>query len=651
MSNNSSSCDQEPTFALDTGVKLGLEKIRTLAEQYEAGAASSPLTNRCGQLLAPSITKPLKVVFLAICETSREAALQLYLGKDLSTHFTPMMRSPDFESVEIQIQNRGFFINDGCLRQDFDTQDAFFNHLRTIQPGDGKLRSPLEIGVSLPFWKSGTCLVIAGNFRLLARAQDLMLRLSGAGDVLLLAGMEHAEPPENGEEVLELLCSGIPVVQALIIRKNSQTTNASPGWLKLLRSAVVATPPHAILSEEGPSSGGPQYPNLIGNLPRLQPLLGNFRIAREAMLILATLGQQIRSESERLAERRRMTEIPATTPNDQGFRSLSEFVASNLQSDVASLIRHIDDGTRDSLLPGGRLFQLVKKIAEDLDPKQLTSSLQPKATRYEAGEELCRSLRNSLLEQLVADMAAQKLFLEEAISASAEMVAAKVTETTGIPLEFKIPESQTDRLLNFATSLASAPLQLRTEIPRVTGTQFAWTCFQNPTMILMSLTMPMGMFLSSPEMGPILRKFKFDIALYGLVPIFLVTPFYLLNKLRKEAKFNLEREMERLRNTLQTDLERMARTVSDERRKFAGEWLKSVSDDIRKQAAANMAEISKSDEKRRSDEKQSQMATLQRLDVRLRELGQSGQLCDQLERDVRQSINTITSNLGIALRS
>lgn len=644
-----------PCFALDPGIKLGLEKIAVLAEQYESGAASSPFSNRCRNLLDPASAKPLRILVLAICEGSRQAALHVLLGKDLSEQLSRLATTPGIEFLELHFQTSGFSVDNGLQRQDFDTQESMFNCLRTIQPRTGNHPQYLKIGISLPSWQHGPNLTIAGKFEQLIGSPDLIANFSGTGDILLLAGMDDSPYPANGAEVLELLCHGIPVAQAQIIRKDSPEAVSHPAWMKLLQSAVMAPPCEVILTEDGASSAVPKHSILTENLSRLRPLLGNLRIAREATSIAATLSQQARAETERVVERRRMTEIPAVTTSDPGFRGISDYVATNLQSDVASLTRHIEDGIRDSLLPGGKLFQLVKKIADSLDANQLTQSLLPKTTRFEAGEDLCRSLRKELLNQLAVDMAEQKAFLEDALSASAEMLAGKLTETTGSPGEFKLPQHQTDRLLSFATSLASAPLQLRTEIPRTTGTQFAWTCFQNPTMILMSITMPLSMFLSSPDVGPILRKFKFDVALYGLVPFFLFTPFYLHRKLRKEAEFNLEREMERLRNTLQTDLERMARTVSDERRKTAIEWFKSASDDIRKQAAAILGDTSKLDEKRRSDEKQSQMATLQRLDGRLRELGlsaqQSDQIRDQLEKDVRQTLSTITSVLVTPSRS
>jgi hypothetical protein len=329
MSNIQPSNYLEPSLALDPGIKLGLEKISVLAEQYESGAASSPFTNRCRNLLDPASAKPLRIVVLAICETSRQAALHVLLGKDLSEHLSRLAIAPGIEFLELHFQTSGFFVDNGLQRQDFDTQESMFNCLRSIQPSTGNHPQHLKIGISLPSWQHGSNLTIAGKFEQLIGSPDLIANFSGTGDILLLAGMDDSSSPANGAEALELLCHGIPVAQALIIRKDSPEAVSHPAWLKLLQSAVIPPPCQAILAENGDSGAVPKHPFLTENLSRLRPLLGNLRIAREATSIAATLSQQARAETERVTERRRMTEIPAITTSDPGFRGISEYVATN----------------------------------------------------------------------------------------------------------------------------------------------------------------------------------------------------------------------------------------------------------------------------------------------------------------------------------
>jgi len=459
------------------------------------------------------------------------------------------------------------------------------------------------------------------------------------------------EPPSPGiAEVLAVLGSGIPLSQALVVCSSDQTQVRNPVWLELLRTTAMAAPARAILASDGSVQLVPGSSLVSEKTSLLLPLLGNYRIARETSTLAMTLRQQTRAESDGLSERRRMTEAPASNSSDPGFRSAVEQFNVSMQNDATALIRHIDDDARDSLLPGGVLSQLIKQVAEGLNHQVLSTSPQLKTTHYEAGGDLCQRLRDQLLDQLVADISRQKKVIEESAEASAEVLANTLSELTGTSVELITPRLDGARLFNYATTMSASPLSLKFEIPRISGVQFAWTCFQNPIMLLMAVMMPMSLFLASPEVGPMLRKVRFDVALYGLIPIYVVTPFFLRNKQRKETNANIEKEIERLRASLQMDLERVARSVSDERRKTAGDWIKSMTEDLRKQALSFLGDFSKHDEKRRMDDKQTQAATLQRLDARLRELNQASQHCDQLERDASQSLNTLGSTLGAALR-
>ena len=585
---------------LDPALRLVLEKIRVAAEQQESGNSITPLSDQTNRLLQTSLTADVKIIVLGLCAKSHQAVIELLRGPDAP-------RIPD-----------------------------------SLTRGD-------EV-IELPSQSNEACLLIPPNLASLLRYPEILTRLSRSGDVLLLAGMDNEPSTAGLAEVLAVLGSGIPVSQALIVCKSGQSQERHPAWLELLRTTAAVAPARVILSDDDSAQLAPGSSLVSGKTALLHPLIGNYRIAREAATLAMVLRQQNRAESDGLTERRRMAEVTANNPSDPGFRSAVEQFNASMQSDTAALIRHIDDEARDSLLPGGILSRLIKQIAEGFNHHVLTTSLQLKTTRYEASGELCQRLRDQLLDQLVADISRQKNVIEESTAASAEVLANRLCELTGTTVGLSASQLDAARLFNFATTMAGSPLSLKFEIPRTSGVQFAWNCFQNPVMLLMSVMMPMSLFLASPEVGPMLRKIRFDVALYGLVPIYIVTPFFLRHKLRKETDVNIEKEIERLRSSLQMDLERVARTVSDERRKTATDWIKSMTEDLRKQAMSFLGDFSKHDEKRRLDDKQSQASTLQRLDARLRELNQASQQCDQLERDARQSLSTLVSSLGAALR-
>lgn len=567
---------------LDPALRLILEKLRSVAEQHEAGSARAPLVDECNQLLHSAIGAPLGIVVLGLCERSLRVARELL--------------DPLNSRKEI--------------------------HLLTPPALDDLLQSPETIS-----------------------------SLCAAGDILLLAGMENETPSGEQEEIIQLLSSEIPATQALVIRSEAGNPGIIPSWATLRNASATHIPPAWVtVSDNDMHEITGQMVFLTEKFSTLRSIMGSHRIARKSIAIATGLRQQTRSESESATERRRLMESSQGGTHDPGFRNLLDTLGSSLQTDLTLLTRHVDDEARDSLLPGGPLFQIIRNTTEELHHSRLTQSPQLKTMRYEAEKDLCDRLRDPLLDQLVADITRATKFLEEALSASAVLMAEKIRETTGHPIELKITPFQTTRLYNFATTIASAPLTLKAEIPRTSKGQFIWTSFQNPVMILMSLMMPMSLFLASPEIGPMLRKVRFDVALYGLIPFYIVTPFFLRHKLRKEAESALEKETERLRNTLQMDLERIARTVSDERRKATAEWLKSVSDDLRKQSATFLSEVSRTEEKRRVDDKQTQSMALQRLDARIREFNQLSQQCDQLEREARQSLSTLAGNLRAALR-
>jgi hypothetical protein len=641
------------TIAMEPALKLAIGKILAAAELLEAGAAETPLCDGCRNLSDSATTGALKLVLIAWCPTARAAALRLLLppGTPQPAFDAAFARWSDM--VEIHFLQSGFSCADGARSLRFDAPEAFASHLQTMQspPGIPADQAPLQIGLPQIAGQPDFVLLVAPSLDHLAGQPDLADLLSQNGDLLLLACHPDQPPPAGTTALLDQLSAAIPVTQPLLICPTEQAPRSQPNWLTTLGSSALAPPAYLVCRADATVDVSASQGVLRGRLPLLRPFLAHHRIARSTTSLVTTLRDRARAESETLTSaRHNLLEAPAGPVADPGCRGVMEQLNSSLQSDIASLTRHAEDAIRDSLLPGGALFQLNREISEGLVSAQLSHTLQHKTHRYEAGEALLRRLRDRLLDQLVNEITRQGDFLKDALSATAETLTARLQEVAGTSVTLTLPPLRTNRLYDYAATLSSAPLLLRAEVPRTAGLQFAWTCFQNPIMILMSLMMPMGLFMSSLELAPILRKFKFDVALYCLIPMYLLTPFFLRARLRKEEAVGLEREMERLRNTLQADFERLARSVADERRKIFGEWLKAAGDDLRKQIATLLGEAARIDEKRRLDAKQNQQTRLQQLDARLRDVTLTYQQCDPLEREARLALESTTMKLHAVLR-
>ncbi len=625
-----------------------LLRARRVAEVLEAGQAQTPLGERAEQLSHIG-QDTLRVVVVPLSQEARLAALCWLLGTEQGFHFCKVTVPPRTGYLELEFQEQGFHLQVGQDRRQFEAMAPFFEALQQAQilgnDPSGLLCDPIRIGLAATNGKFGLRLLLPDDATSLSRNLPLTTHLAREADIVIVAGSADAVVSGELKTCLELLTSGAVAVQPVICGDSGSST-----WPKELLGRVKL-PPTRLAEEESVDSGA--VPFLLGRDDNhIRPLLAEYLKFNDILSLAELLRQRTQEEIEQVQWKLQSSDVATPQRNEetQGRRA-SDSVVVMLTEELKMLGKSQDNVLRDVQLPEGDLADLITKQRNELQPSDLIQTHEDLVTRFRLSESSLESITSRVEQALASCVTENEKIVNLAVNAAVEHSYTQAgVGSRSLPLPFDASDC-----LDLARRLLQAPSRYKGEMQRITVGKFLWNTFQSPVMILFVLMMPMSLFIQSPEIGPILRKIRFDTALFALLPLYLATPFFLLNRTRKEHQLQLQRELERAREATESELKATMRTVLDDFKRRMLEYLAQVTETVRRSFEQNAALLggihAQATAVRRQSAENRKYAFSNRL-ASLKPLSQESEaICSETKRLVEEVVSALLAQVKAAGRT
>lgn len=253
--------------------------------------------------------------------------------------------------------------------------------------------------------------------------------------------------------------------------------------------------------------------------------------------------------------------------------------------DVTSIVKSHDASVRDTLLPQGEFLEMARVLSEGVDLDNLAIEDFEENSLIEFRESKALEIQQRLIKQLI-------VFLEneaEKVNQETERVVSKVGKAVssllGWNVKLEFPRFDIGRVQDFAATSTLAPISIRSEIPRVSRGVFIWRAFLQPAMMAGMILMPFWILTMDLRSKDIIDR---SVNRSGLLLIIFAVLypgyfFFQLQKVPKDRKNQIAKELAKMKQTVKVELEKSFRAVLDEHKRMIGDHWRKVIDDLRKQ--------------------------------------------------------------------
>ncbi len=629
-----------------------LRQLQEVAQIQESGSADAPLTRLVSRLLEGGEDHLLTVVVLGLDEPSRQAALAALLSEEARYPLCQVIVPPRVAFLEVQLHEQGFVVDDGRERRQFGEAESFLKALTQgawLQAAAAdNLMQPLRLTLTAAQGCAGLCLLLPENLEVLRRRPELLSLLTDRADIVLLCGAADAGLTEADREILATFATAVPALQHVVVLPEGRAiapSAALPPWTRGSSFQVVLPP----VWLAGETTSAPLL-TTTGD-PQRTAGLRLLRTLRDAETTLRLLEATAQREHHSATGKKRYyesTQQSATQADDGRLRNAQEMAQAEVAATLRGTLQATDDAIRRFLSPQGMLHQGVASALEAFSVGDLAHQDEEEKTLLSLKPPSLDALRTQVREAVLRLIQEQTRSLQDAAAAAATRAAQRIEPVTGQPVRLNAPACDNTRLLANLDPLFQAPIKYRGEVPRLTRGRMLMSIFQAP-MILGTVTMllqPLGVldqFQGDPSKRHIWMAIQF-VRLSVFILIFYM-PFYTKKRIERERASALRRELERVRDGVSGELERIACRALDEFKRHASDHANAVGQALSKEVDHALRNVGARLQEETRNRQKLNTSQLQGLDRQIRELQARQQLCHRLGGDLASARSAAVADL------
>lgn len=555
----------------------------SVAQDLESGQASSPLSDGFRRLSSPADSQTIKVLLVGLSPESTSSALSQLLNEDFN--ICRVVVPSRLGYTEVHLQERGFCLETGQDRQEFDNLDTFVEALRKedlVQDGNpNSWMDPLRLQLKAPTSMHGLCLLIPDSLSSLQKKPALLSTLADQSDWVLLAGSKNEGIDPRQKSTLQLILDQVVGLQCLEVpskgdaERDPSDEASTPWWtdwkVTLSLGLVSIESAEAQRRLEMLTSSTSELRRWVLENRRHLTINNHLELLDNSIeQLLTQLKNRRKLQDEGLLDGSGMSS-GVSRPQD-GLQQL-------LRDDFDSLRRSLEDSAKRCLLPGSainaQIDELINSIRES-DIEQTETQTLIKLGLADDALHRCRAyLRKIGKEQFREDLS----LVQDTLDTTSKSVSKKLSDQIKFTrkLSYALPDFES--LWRGIEAIVSPEIRYRGEMPVPTlGSRFS--AARQVTMPLMIGGMMIGgaaTFMGGQ--GNSVRPLLYAI----MLPMFIIGFFYTYVSFRKKEELLLEKEVEKLRDGIQSELKRNLNELFREERTTLNQELSKISRDLESQ--------------------------------------------------------------------
>lgn len=334
----------------------------------------------------------------------------------------------------------------------------------------------------------------------------------------------------------------------------------------------------ASLRDRIPASGAETFLDADGSTAVIANRLS---AAIQERLSLVLRRARMADERQQLAGRQEALWL--RTRVDEGMRSLSE--------GISRIAKTHEDRIRETLLPHGRFYEQARSFAERMTQDDLSITDISDTSTLQLRDEFSGEIQQRVIRSLFAFLEEEADIVDREIAQVVHQTEGRFADLFNWNIRLQTPVYDNSRILDFAATSALNPILYSSEIPRVSGGAFVWQAFVQPAMLAGMLMMPVWILMMDLKANQVLTQ-GLQRSRLLLVIFSILYPGYFLyqkQKVPRDRRNRLKKELQKARNTVKGEVEKIFRTGVDEHKRALSEHWRKALDELRQQVMEAMS--------------------------------------------------------------
>lgn len=611
-----------------------VQQLHSLAVQLERGQAETPLADRAAALLEEP-DSALFLVILSLDPQARAEVVTWLIGPQHHSVAVKLAAPQDW--VEIRLQERGYSLETlDAGRREFDAAGTFADALANLDSLGTGMVEPIRLALAAPLPLRNLHLLVAPESALLLRSTGILGDLVQRAPILLLARSAAYRPNPLDLQALQMLASSVVALWPIAVGPDVPPLPLSGG--KASPAGLALLPPLQLHLE------GQFLPDFIVRGPGhpLRQALAGIALARRAASLMDILEERHQTDLRQLQSRQtreaRLERSADSGAREQDLKLAFDRYKLQFTDELTKLMRALREGNRRALLKTSPLARTLEELLASLQGADLQREAATKTQRLtlkpEVLEEFRRRLARTLRQQLDEECVLIRDSLEELRRGAEDTLAAAGATQGGLAL---IPPDNR-ALWEPLEEMLELDLKYRGEIPRRGFLERLGEGRRVVFVVLMVLS------LAGSFVGFNLRQAAWAGVLFLI--LFIGSVLYTFRAWKRLEQEELRKEIERLRETLSMEINRMLNDILREKLNFLQQQL----DEIKREAnhrldtALREAQLNKS--QATEAERRDARAKLKLIDQRLRDFQGMDVHISRLRQGVTALGREATAGLG-----
>ncbi|MGY6215742.1 hypothetical protein ACW73L_11340 [Methylolobus aquaticus] len=554
------------------------QALEDLARGLERGQAATPLQDAARGVAASLRLRPeLTLILVGVTPAARATALTWLMGPQQSK--VQVKLSEPLSWLEIRLQEQGYTITSETAQPDDYSDASLFlqaiNQRLSAAGVDAGLLEPLRIGLQAPPPLRNMTLLVPADVGLVATEPGLFRSIAERLGVLVVAA-----PADQAWEAVQVETLSLLARNALAVWPVLTGPAAGPGrTLQTLTEALPAPVLPLIHLENAQSAFIPDF-IVAGPGHPLRHALGLQGLQRRCRGVLDMVAERFETDLRQL-ESRHLRETRLERASDAASRAVDvkltvDQYRSRLADELTRVLQALREKGRKSLLRSGEVGQCVEHFLASLHGDDLERELTRKHVRLLLKPEVLAGFQKRLVRVLRQQVSEDCVLLRDAMEQLRQQAGPVLSEIGATARNLSLTAPDDRALAEGIDETLVLDLRYRGELPRrgfwqrlAEGRRIVFVA-----MMLLSLV---GGFVGFN----IRQAGAFGVVLLAL---FIGAVIYTYMAWRKDEAEQVDKEIEKVREALRTEL---SRTLSELLRDRLAR-LQQVVDDGKKEGFAQL---------------------------------------------------------------
>lgn len=594
----------------------------------ERGQAQEPLKEHFLGLGFEAENSPFLVSLVGLNIDSRSMALAWLCEQDFNLFSINLPGHVGL--VDILLQEQGYaFEKPGAKRLEFNTLEPFLKALSKadlIREGDGgSWVDPLKLGLEAPQDQQGLKISMPENLQMLEINPALMSRLAATSSLLLIAGPHDYELSETELELLGDLANSFELVFP-IITDTKDTLQSKDGWWD---NPSLFKESNRLFNVFIDPANPPLLPELFSDskneLRRSTVLLNLCKklLAASDMVCDRQRQEDQQLESRKLNLSRKLKSLD-NKARESNIKHEFDAVKSAFQMEISELSDGIIEKNKKATLPSGQLSLDISELINVLTEGDLLKDIASKYIKLSVNDEFLNSLTEKVVSLLRKQLREDMVMIRDGVSLIQNQIEDQLSNFRGAAVSLDLPLPEEDKIRQSVSESVDVTIKYRGELPKRGLAQRLSEGRRPAFMILMGISMFGGIFGVN----------RGAMWISGLMLCLFIGGFiYTFISWKKEDADRIEKELDRIKDTLSGDVKRLINEVQREKLSRLSSYFKDIERKLHKESDDLFRATAKEKDGLLEKEKNDIRGRLKNIDQRIREISSYKRMTLDLNRD------------------